>query len=312
MNKAIVTTTINLPTEAIRRFIAIAKRDGWKLYIVGDKKTNHDAYQLLQKENKDVVVYMHPDMQEMISKSLSDAIGWNCIQRRNFGFIQAIKEEANVIATIDDDNIPYTNWGTNIQLGFDLQVLTFEPHGAVFDPLGATNAHSLWHRGFPHELLEDKNKLQPVGMLKRKPLVQADLWNGDPDVDAVCRIAFKPDVRLITDVKYAGTKISPFNSQNTFLHANCFPHYFLFPGIGRMDDIWASYHLQHEFPDSVVYGPATVYQQRNEHNLVKDLEAELLGYHHSLEVATDPKALWKYLPDNAKTAFELYQGLCRA
>ena len=36
---------------------------------------------------------------------------------------------------------------------------------------------------------------------------------------------------------------SPFN-QNTFLSRNVIPDYFLFPHIGRMDDIWASYYLE--------------------------------------------------------------------
>ena len=38
-------------------------------------------------------------------------IGWKCIQRRNFALIQAYKYGADVIATIDDDNIPYKKLG---------------------------------------------------------------------------------------------------------------------------------------------------------------------------------------------------------
>ena len=43
MNRAIVTTTINPPTPALKKFAEIAVKDGWRLIIVGDKKTNHEA-----------------------------------------------------------------------------------------------------------------------------------------------------------------------------------------------------------------------------------------------------------------------------
>ena len=47
-----------------------------------------------------------------IDKKL-DLIGWNCIQRRNFGILYAWKNNADVVAVVDDDNIPYNNWGKN-------------------------------------------------------------------------------------------------------------------------------------------------------------------------------------------------------
>ena len=40
--------------------------------------------------------------------------------------------------------------------------------------------------------------------------------------------------------------------------------YFLFPHIGRMDDIWASYYVE-SLGYKVVYNYPTVYQDRNEH-----------------------------------------------
>ena len=54
------------------------------------------------------------------------------------------------------------------------------------------------------------------------------------------------------------------------------PYYAVLPFVGRMDDIWGGYLLQARFPDCVVYGPPTVYQARNEHDLVRDLEGEMI------------------------------------
>ena len=76
MKKVIVTTTINQPTEAILRFDAMKD---WTLVVIGDKKT--PPYRL------DRGIYVTPDEQEKYDASLSEAIGWNCIQRRNFGLL---------------------------------------------------------------------------------------------------------------------------------------------------------------------------------------------------------------------------------
>ena len=42
---------------------------------------------------------------------------------------------------------------------------------------------------------------------------------------------------------YTSNRISPFNSQNTILTRECLKNYFLFPFIGRMDDM-GSYYVQ--------------------------------------------------------------------
>ena len=77
MKKAIVTTTINRPTEA-RAFAAMR---GWDFIVVGDTKTPHSEYEAL-----DGCIYLSPEKQESIDKPLSDMLGWKTIQRRNMGF----------------------------------------------------------------------------------------------------------------------------------------------------------------------------------------------------------------------------------
>ena len=84
--KAIVTTTINPITKAIQRFDAMAD---WTVIAIGDKKTPSD-YKLKKG------VYVSPQQQEKYDKALSDAIGWNCIQRRNFGLLWAYDMGAEI------------------------------------------------------------------------------------------------------------------------------------------------------------------------------------------------------------------------
>ena len=104
MKKFIISTTINPPTEAIKKFDNLKD---WNLIVSGDLKTPPN-YKLKNG------IYISPKDQEKISKKLSNLIGWNCIQRRNFAMIMAYKQGADIIATIDDDNIPFANWGKNL------------------------------------------------------------------------------------------------------------------------------------------------------------------------------------------------------
>ena len=97
VKKAIVTTTINEPTKALKLF---SKFSDWDLIVAGDTKTPEHMY-------KDIdCTYLNPQDQENIDKSLSDLIGWKCIQRRNMGFVYALQNNYDIIASVDDDNIP--------------------------------------------------------------------------------------------------------------------------------------------------------------------------------------------------------------
>ena len=300
MKKVIVTTTINPPTEAILRFDAMPD---WKLVVIGDKKTP-PGYRLTRG------IYVGPEEQEAYDRGLSDAIGWNCIQRRNFGLLWAHDMGADIVAVIDDDNIPYDGWGQDLMLGREVSVLSYTTNLPAFDPVGATNHRHLWHRGFPLQLLPKRDYSQ-VATRTMIPDVQADFWNGDPDIDAFCRMEHAPECSF--EERYfpmAGSALSPFNSQNTFITGKLLKDYFLFPKVGRMDDIWAAYYVQAKGAQ-VVYGKPSVYQQRNVHDLVRDMRQEYLGYEHNLAIVqalpNNSDALFPFLPPESVRAFELYR-----
>lgn len=305
MNKFIVTTTINPPTKAIKEF---AKKKDWQFIIIGDLITPHDAYREFAKKNKNVI-YLSPEDQEKKYKKLSDAIGWRKIQRRNIGYIEAYHNDAEIIATVDDDNIPNDSWGEIITVGNKTEVNYYTTNLPAFDPVGATNTPQLWHRGYPLQLIAKRsydNKTKKI----INPDIQADFWNGDPDIDAICRMIYAPEVAYQN--KYfplSSNKISPFNSQNTFLSRKVMKDYFLFPFVGRMDDIWAGYYVQAK-GYKIIYHKATVYQARNVHNLLKDMEDENLGYQNNLAIidaiTENPDKLFSFLPKEAVKAFEIY------
>jgi len=300
MKKIIVTTTINPPTKAVKKFDAMPD---WDIVVIGDLKTPED-YSL---ENG---TYVSPEEQEKYDKELSDAIGWNCIQRRNFGLLWAHDMGADIVAVIDDDNIPYDDWGQNLMVGKEVKVNYYENSLPAFDPIGATNEKHIWHRGYPLQLISRRDYSKVSKKIVHAD-VQADFWNGDPDIDAICRMEHAPECNFDPSCfPIANNKVAPFNSQNTFLKASLLKDYFLFPHVGRMDDIWASYYVQAKGAQ-VVFGKASVYQERNEHDLVRDMRQEYLGYENNLKIVTeladDPEKILNYLPEQSIKAFELYR-----
>ena len=336
---AIVTTTIYKPSRAILRFCEIAEQHNCLFIIVGDLKTPHEDYYELEKNFKNIV-YLSPEFQQDIDVELSELIGWNCIQRRNLGVLYAYQEGAEWIALVDDDNIPYDDWYDFMFLrkftGSNFNVLRPKPEKPVLVNILDYYAKkynyllsdivydSMWVRGFPFELYFD-------GLLEEfdikydlhadfSPGIVIGLWNGVPDFDAVLRACtqnsqylFEPkfDTYLLLDRNH----ITPFNSQNTVIHRNIVPYYFLAPHVGRMDDIWASYYVIAKARPQVVLTKATVFQARNPQSLVANFENELRGYAHNKKIiesicqGEDADSLFVYMPNRAMKAYQYWMSL---
>lgn len=299
-NKFIISTTINSPTEAIKRF---DNMNDWKLIVVGDKKTPKN----FKLKNG---IYLSPNDQIRIDSKLSKLIGWNCIERRNFGLIYAKKCGAKIIALVDDDNIPYKNWGKNLHVGKKINIKYYNTSQPVFDPIYQTKYKYLWHRGFPIQYLDERENLKH-SYKKLKVDVQADFWDGDPDIDAIARIMHKPKCKFNKkNFPFSSSAISPFNSQNTFLNASLLKYYFLFPDQGRMHDIWASYYLQYKKKINIIYEKPSVIQKRNLHDLSVDLKKEFIGIKYNAKIIEKMSKkqfkLSKFFTKKAINSYNLY------
>tara|TARA_Y100000389_G_scaffold122054_1_gene119458 strand:- start:474 stop:1382 length:909 start_codon:yes stop_codon:yes gene_type:complete len=297
----IATTTINKPTKALKLF---AKNKNCKLIVALDKKS--------KKFDLKNSIVLSTKYQEKKWPKLSKLVGWNCIQRRNFAILEAFERGAEVIALIDDDNIPYSNWFKNIYINRQIKCKEIKTNKKIFDPVGYTNHSNLWHRGLPLELVNNrKYKADKKKLIK--PDIQANFWNGDPDIDAVCRMIFKPECSFKKNLfPFFSKKISPFNSQNTLIARKVIKDYFLFPHIGRMDDIWASFYVTSK-KYSVLYNEPTVYQQRNVHNLIKDFKDEYIGYVNSLKLVEslykNSENIYHFLPKKSALAFDEWKKI---
>ncbi len=320
MKKVIVCTTINPPTEAIEKF---SQKKDWELFIVGDLKTPKDAYQNSGLNLR----YLSPEMQEKKYPEYSNILGWNCSTRRNLGIIEACNQGAELIALVDDDNIPAENWGKDIYINQEIEVDLFEnKEDIVVDPVYISSyydhitktSHSIdnpapnciWHRGFPLDKITNRYKTEYRGKVKVTPLVQANLWNGDPDIDAILRLQHNHEIEFKSTNYFTTSNISPFNSQNTILHRSVASYYKLLPGVGRVEDIWGAYLMQLKLKDKmkspyIIYGPATVYQKRNEHNLLKDFNEEIFGYSNTTKLLNGENVL----PEKTVESYNIYRNI---
>lgn len=302
--KFIVTTTINPPTEALKKFSNLSD---WTLIVVGDKKTPHGAYEALN------CVYLTPEDQERQFPKLSNLLGWATVQRRNIGFLKALEMGAEIIATVDDDNVPLASWGENLIVGKKISLTSFSPD-EVFDPLSQTNYPHLWHRGFPIQLLSDRSAKKDTEEILVD--VEASFWNGDPDIDAICRMEHAPDCTFdATPFPFTSPRLGPFNSQNTFLTRQWLKEYFMFPFVGRMDDIWGSYLLQSRGA-RVAYSAASVKQVRNAHDLTRDFKLEVIGYENTLDLtralSKKPENIKDFVGAASYAAYEEYRDIAHS
>lgn len=289
---ALVSTTINVPhnLKAYVRDIADHNPRDTLVVIAGDKKTPVDTDFLCRKLENEYgicITYLTPEVQELAYPKYSKFLGWNTIQRRNMALLHAYECGAEIIVTIDDDNYLTSDNYLN-------------KHGAIGEKTIAetVSSHSGWYNNckrlqctpptgefYPrgYSLSERGTSPRIISELQTgRTVVNAGLWVGDPDIDAVTRLAINPKVTNAVTLPFALAKDTycPFNSQNTALHRDVIPAYCMVSGVGRYDDILPSFFVKaiaDHLGDSIKFGEPIVRQERNQHNLWKDFDGERVG-----------------------------------
>jgi reversibly glycosylated polypeptide len=283
MRVGLITTTINLPT-VLRLYRKLD--ESVIFFITGDKKTPHEKVKQLVSELGNAHYYSDAEQQALGHKS-SDIIGWNKIVLRNIALLEAIRHKCDVIITVDDDNIPISkNYFEVFKNLFsrDFSGLRVESETGWFDA-GQLLEPKVHHRGFPYAYRNKDLRLRMHPCVSARIGVAAGLWLGDPDIDAVTRIALSPQVLRISDLLTEGLVVArgcftPFNSQNTAYRGELAPLMMMQLGVGRYDDIWGSYVAQRILSETdfhVYFGPPFVWQERNQQNIWQNLRDELYG-----------------------------------
>ena len=295
MKKFIATTSINNEPEKTAYKLFLEEHPDWTLVISGDENTSEEEYKyFIEGKN---AIYLSLGQQEEIHPELHRLLGKNTDTRKMFSILYSYLQGADVVALVDDDNYPLSEWGKNLWLRrgeVSGTCYTSETPDTVVDPIYLTTSHPrIWHRGIP---LEDVSKRHLVkqSILKFKPLIQADLWYGEPDTDAICRFlgntdgCFEKELNYEKNFPFTVKGFAPFNAQNVFLSREIIPFYFLFPSLGRMSDIWIAYYLESLYREPIViYDKPSVIQFRNPHDIIKDFEKEVLGYLNNKRLIQD-------------------------
>lgn len=283
MRFTVITTTINVPSVLE---VYAGLHDDVSIVVAGDRKTPHDDVRRAFADY-DRFSYLSPDDQLSRHYKCSDLIGWNTIQRRNIALLEAIRQQPDVVVTIDDDNFPVNNsYFRDVEdiFGQPFSGLAGQTHEGFFD-IGQIFDPPFFHRGFPYDVREQKSELSLTPVHNIPVGVAEGLWLGDPDIDAVTRLVNRPLVKQVSDIARSGVIARPgswtvFNTQNTAFLAELAPLMMVWPGVGRYDDIWASYAAQRVMRDTdwaIHFGAPLVWQERNPQNIVKNLRDEIYG-----------------------------------
>ena len=270
----IVITSIFPPTEAVRLFAA---RSGCHLVVIGDKKTPADWA-------CPHVTFLSVDDQRRLFPELADVIPYNHYSRKMLGYLYAMRRGADVIIDTDDDNLPKADWGFPCFSG--AFACMKENRGFVNVYSHYTDQH-IWPRGFPLDrILAPDARIMPADVEAKS--VKVGIWqglaDGDPDVDAIYRLTsnapciFRDGPPLVLG---QGT-LCPFNSQNTAFRKELFPLLYLPTTVSfRFTDILrglVAQPLLWQAGYRLGYTAATVVQERNPHDYLKDFESEIPCY----------------------------------
>jgi len=301
MKRFIIITTINEKTKAISEF---EKLKDWHLVIIGDKKSK-------PIENSQNLTFLSVDDQKKLGFSIVDKLPYNHYTRKNIGYLYAIREGADVIYDTDDDNTPYSYWGLE---RFQCKNLIQGENNFV-NIYNYFSEELIWPRGFPLDMVSQREMLK---VSTTSPPLKVGVWQGladlDPDVDAIYRLIFNKPVTFERKepIVLRSGKYCPFNSQNTFWTKEAFPFLYLPATTSfRFTDILRGFIAQRLlWVEGMHLGfhEATVYQERNAHDFMKDFKDEFECYLNTRKVIESLQTLDFSESPSANLALA-YQGL---
>ena len=270
---SLVITTINKPNKVINKYLTLSKKNNIKYIIIGDKKS--PIY-------KKKYPFFNIKKQKKLNFKITNYLPYNSYSRKNLGYLIAMKSKVKIILETDDDNYPKDNFFKNLQIRKTLKELSGPKWINILKFFTKKN-NLIWPRGFPIDLIDKEQKIK----IKNKKIfspIQQRLCDGNPDVDAIYRLANKSENYIFkkNDIAINNKSICPFNSQNTVWHEIAFPLMYL-PSYCTMrsTDIWRSFiaaKIIKNYNWNLTFLKPTVVQKRNQHDLVDDLMQEMPVY----------------------------------
>jgi hypothetical protein len=307
---SLVVTSIFHPNKSLLALAEGAKKNNWEFIIIGDVSSPSD-FQLSGADYYDLA------RQKKLGWKFADLCPQRHYTRKNIGYLLAMSNGSSVIVETDDDNIPKAEfWGPRDQ---SVKGKTLSGSGWI-NICRLFSKANVWPRGFPLEELQTSTSRIAFGDLTQlNSPIQQGLADENPDVDAIYRMT--QSLPLVFDrghnyLLQPGVWC-PFNSQNTTWFSEVFQLMYL-PSFCtfRMTDIWRSFVAQRilwECDGSLMFHNATVWQERNEHNLLKDFEQEVPGYinNHRIKNVLEKLSLKKGKNEIGSNLLICYEELIR-
>lgn len=303
----LVVTTISEPNKVLQKLAAGCQSHNWDFIIIGDTKS---------PKNFSLAGSQYYDVNAQIATGLNYAklCPTKHYARKNIGYLLAIKEGAASIIETDDDNLPLDSFWRESSPNVECKVI---------EKAGWVNVYKyysdaiIWPRGLPLDKINEPiPNYEDLNPSTSACPIQQGLANDNPDVDAIYRlvlplpITFKDNLKLALGVE----SWCPFNSQNTVWFPAAYPLMYLPAYCSfRMTDIWRSFVAQRicwENSWRVLFYSPTVYQERNEHNLMRDFEDEVSGYLNNDKIAQSLSELKLLsgegqIPDNLRKCYDV-------
>lgn len=303
---AVVVTSISAPNTALQALADGCKQQGYNFIVIGDAASPPD-FQL-----DGCSFYSLKDQRE-----LGFTFAYACPQRhyarKNLGYLLAVRDAATLILETDDDNLPYPTFWSPRQIQNPTRAL---PDGGWVNVYRYFSEAQIWPRGFPLNHLQlEPPAFESVSQTEVYCPIEHGLCDKDPDVDAIYRLTSPLPQSFSRNRRIALTRGSwcPFGSQNTAWQQDAFPLLYLPAYCSfRMTDIWRSFIAQRIAWTNnwgILFHEPTVWQERNDHNLMKDFKAELPGYLHNGDICDALEKLElrsgvENLHDNLRACYE--------
>jgi hypothetical protein len=296
--KHLVVTSIASPNPVLRALAKGAIDNQYYFTIIGDTKSP-ETFKLEGAQFLSILDQKRLDLKTpALLRERSYA-------RKNIGYLLAMQQGAEFIIETDDDNYPRQEFWNVPELHVS---------GSLIRQKGWCNVYShftdtfIWPRGFPLELLGTNSPHSTEPFTAACP-IQQGLADENPDVDAIYRMTRNLPVTFLkaNPIILGSDTWCPYNSQNTIHFPPAYlllylPTYCSF----RMTDIWRSFIAQRILWTNgwnLSFHSATVWQERNAHNLLNDFSDEVPGYLNNakivgllrdLELKSNPESI----PDN--------------
>ena len=299
---AVVLTTIfdsDILNTYFENFQRYGHLESVRVIVIPDRKTPRAVFSCctaLRRRGLNVVCPPLCEQEEYLGRlgPFSRLVPYDSDNRRNVGFLMAWEQGVDFLISIDDDNyaLPSEDFIS------EHSVVSKGPHCFtvvesdsswmnVCDLLELEPPWNVYPRGFPYAYRQREAK---TSFRSEKGLVHlnAGLWIGEPDLDAITWLAAPVRAKSFTgrSVVLGANTWSPINTQNTALTREAIPSYY-FVRMGsqvggmtmeRFGDIFSGYfsqacirHLGHW----VRMGTPVAEHRRNSHSYLNDAAKEM-------------------------------------